>query len=167
MIGGRVSAPKGPASRMQARALKTPTAKTRKEPEGTQPSAASTGEDKTGTQKIYIGKGRFIEDDPAKYPDKNQWAGGWAGGEAGVFRTCLTHSYTPSVRRFSCSTWSLSWAQFCPELHGSRGAGRGGRCEAWLPRAKPLAVNPHATRRPGSLLHFYQFAWCEILECRG
>lgn len=37
----------------------------------------------TKTEKIYVGKGRYVEDDPEKYPDKTTLAGGWAGGEKG------------------------------------------------------------------------------------
>ena len=36
-----------------------------------------------GKQKIYVGKGRYIEDDPKKYPDRNALTGGFAGGEVG------------------------------------------------------------------------------------
>jgi hypothetical protein len=37
------------------------------------------------TQKIYVGKGRFIDDNPKKYPDKDGFGtGGWAGGEEGA-----------------------------------------------------------------------------------
>jgi hypothetical protein len=37
-------------------------------------------------EKIYLGNGRFIEDDPALYPNKDEWGtGGWAGGEQGEF----------------------------------------------------------------------------------
>lgn len=42
----------------------------------------------SGTEKIYIGQGKFVEDDPAKYPDKTVWTGGWAGGEAGALASC-------------------------------------------------------------------------------
>ena len=34
-----------------------------------------------GKEKIYVGKGRFIEDDPKKYPERNALTGGFAGGE--------------------------------------------------------------------------------------
>jgi hypothetical protein len=34
-----------------------------------------------GKAKIYVGKGRFIVDDPAKYPDRTTLTGGFAGGE--------------------------------------------------------------------------------------
>lgn len=34
--------------------------------------------------KIYVGKGRFVEDDPTKYPSRTETAGGWAGGEVGL-----------------------------------------------------------------------------------
>lgn len=42
----------------------------------------------TKTEKIYIGQGRYVEDDPEKYPDKTVLAGGWAGGEKGVSTKC-------------------------------------------------------------------------------
>lgn len=45
-------------------------------------------------EKIYLGfqkgdtdrskPGRTIEDDPSRYPDRTQTAGGWAGGEKGL-----------------------------------------------------------------------------------
>jgi hypothetical protein len=36
-------------------------------------------------EEIYLGKGRFIKDDPKKYPSKDEWTGGWAGGETGLW----------------------------------------------------------------------------------
>eukprot|EP00884_Botryococcus_braunii_P003362 jgi/Botrbrau1/13026/Bobra.0389s0018.3 len=50
----------------------------------------------TGSDDVYIGfekgdyaprigrKGRFVKDDPSKYPDRSPFTGGWAGGEAGL-----------------------------------------------------------------------------------
>eukprot|EP00892_Ulva_mutabilis_P006364 jgi/Ulvmu1/409/UM001_0416.1 len=38
----------------------------------------------TKTEKIYIGQGRYVDDNPEKYPDKTALAGGWAGGEKGL-----------------------------------------------------------------------------------
>lgn len=50
------------------------------------------------SDEIYIGfpkndyspregrKGRVIKDDPAKYPDRDELTGGWAGGEAGLWK---------------------------------------------------------------------------------
>lgn len=47
-------------------------------------------------QKLYIGfekndtkpregrQGRFVTDDPSKYPQRNEYVGGWAGGEVGL-----------------------------------------------------------------------------------
>lgn len=35
----------------------------------------------SGKEKIYVGKGRFIEDDPTLYPEKTPLTGGFAGGE--------------------------------------------------------------------------------------
>ena len=41
-----------------------------------------------GKEKIYIGKGRYVDDDPSKYPGReaNNAAGGWAGGEKGLWQ---------------------------------------------------------------------------------
>jgi hypothetical protein len=38
----------------------------------------------SGKEKIYVGKGRFIEDDPTLYPEKTPLTGGFAGGEVGL-----------------------------------------------------------------------------------
>mmetsp|Transcript_13076 Transcript_13076/g.36785 ORF Transcript_13076/g.36785 Transcript_13076/m.36785 type:complete len:339 (-) Transcript_13076:299-1315(-) len=35
---------------------------------------------------VYIGKGKIIRDDPAKYPDRDELTGGWAGGELGLWQ---------------------------------------------------------------------------------
>jgi len=32
-----------------------------------------------------VGKGRMVKDDPAKYPERNEYCGGWAGGEVGLW----------------------------------------------------------------------------------
>lgn len=38
-----------------------------------------------GIEKIYVGKGRYLEDDPSKYPGRdNAYTGGFAGGETGL-----------------------------------------------------------------------------------
>jgi hypothetical protein len=39
-------------------------------------------------ERVYIGKGRYVEDDPRKYPGRedNNAAGGWAGGEKGLWQ---------------------------------------------------------------------------------
>ena len=35
-----------------------------------------------GKDKVYIGKGRYVEDDPKKYAGRDNWfTGGWPGGE--------------------------------------------------------------------------------------
>ena len=45
----------------------------------------SEEEEETRTEKVYIGQGRYVDDDPRKYPDKNSLGvGGWAGGEQGA-----------------------------------------------------------------------------------
>lgn len=38
--------------------------------------------------EVYIGKGRFVKDDPSKYPDKELFGmtGGWAGGQVGLMK---------------------------------------------------------------------------------
>lgn len=38
-------------------------------------------------ERLYIGKGKYVEDDPRKYPgrEENNAAGGWAGGEKGLW----------------------------------------------------------------------------------
>lgn len=72
----------------------------------------------SNTTEIYIGfvkeegfgdrsgkKGRIVKDDPRKYPDRSEITGGWAGGEAGLWKlreeiavrhTCASQ---PQVRR--------------------------------------------------------------------
>lgn len=56
-------------------------------------STDASGDDKIpqGQAKIYIGKGKYITDDPKKYPNKENGgdlfqgiSGGWAGGEVGL-----------------------------------------------------------------------------------
>ena len=50
--------------------------------EATAPEPSSQ---KKKTEKIYIGQGRYVDDNPAKYPDKDGLGvGGWAGGEEGA-----------------------------------------------------------------------------------
>lgn len=39
----------------------------------------------TPPQKIYIGKGRVVNDDPKRYPERTVLTGGWAGGEKGLW----------------------------------------------------------------------------------
>jgi hypothetical protein len=47
-------------------------------------------EEESATQKIYIGQGRYVEDDPAKYPDRDGLGvGGWAGGEEGTSASAI------------------------------------------------------------------------------
>jgi len=62
-----------------------PAAPTRRSSRRASVRCASASDAKGGTQKqrLYIGKGRFVEDDPRKYPgrEENNAAGGWAGGE--------------------------------------------------------------------------------------
>ena len=41
----------------------------------------------SGKQKIYIGRGAFVIDDPNKYPDRTPLTGGFAGGEVSVVRS--------------------------------------------------------------------------------
>lgn len=44
------------------------------------PKTSDKAED-SRKSKIYVGKGRFVEDDPSKYPEKTSLTGGFAGGE--------------------------------------------------------------------------------------
>jgi hypothetical protein len=57
-------------------------------------AASSDKPKKGGSARIYVGKGKYVDDDPAKYPGRedNAAAGGWAGGEKGLwaFRNELT-----------------------------------------------------------------------------
>jgi hypothetical protein len=53
-------------------------------------------------EDIYLGKGRFIKDDPKKYPSKTELTGGWAGGEAALWELrdeikVQMHSCSPST----------------------------------------------------------------------
>jgi hypothetical protein len=56
-------------------------------------------------ENIYIGKGKYVKDDPNKYPSKNEWTGGWAGGEAGLwdFRDAIDvrTSWSPGLKEVS------------------------------------------------------------------
>lgn len=51
---------------------------------------AETDAGETKTEKIYIGQGKYVEDNPEKYPDKTVLAGGWAGGEKGRMASPLS-----------------------------------------------------------------------------
>lgn len=53
------------------------------ETEKVREEAVSTSQEEipAGEQKIYVGNGRFVVDDPRKYPDRNALTGGFAGGE--------------------------------------------------------------------------------------
>lgn len=63
-------------SARRAEAQQHSRASVRAQAQGTQPQTKS---------KIYLGKGRFIEDDATLYPAKDKWGtGGWAGGEQGL-----------------------------------------------------------------------------------
>lgn len=67
-------------AKSQARTASSDTPAERRAPAPRQPEASEGG-----TQKVYIGQGRYVDDDPKKYPDKNKLGvGGWAGGEAGA-----------------------------------------------------------------------------------
>ena len=35
-------------------------------------------------EEVYIGKGKYVKDDPTKYPSRTELTGGWAGGEQGL-----------------------------------------------------------------------------------
>jgi hypothetical protein len=49
-------------------------------------AAAKQEKKKNGSKEedVYIGQGRYVKDDPKKYPSKTQLTGGWAGGEEGL-----------------------------------------------------------------------------------
>lgn len=47
--------------------------------------AVTASETQTSSKEtIYLGKGKTIVDDPSKYPSRNEYVGGWAGGETGL-----------------------------------------------------------------------------------
>eukprot|EP01025_Chloroclados_australasicus_P050097 TRINITY_DN5726_c0_g1_i1.p1 TRINITY_DN5726_c0_g1~~TRINITY_DN5726_c0_g1_i1.p1 ORF type:complete len:190 (-),score=15.24 TRINITY_DN5726_c0_g1_i1:163-732(-) len=54
-------------------------------------------------EEIYIGNGRFVKDDPKKYPSRTPLTGGWAGGENGlrefIAKTELRGKDSKEVRR--------------------------------------------------------------------
>jgi hypothetical protein len=35
-------------------------------------------------EDVYIGRGKYVKDDPEKYPSRTELTGGWAGGEKGL-----------------------------------------------------------------------------------
>lgn len=74
---------------------------------------AKSSSGKKGT--VYVGKGRFLNDDPAKYPGRSadNMAGGWAGGEKGLWE--FRDEIGGKVRLF-------------PELRRSRAASRVASC---------------------------------------
>ncbi|KAG1665794.1 hypothetical protein FOA52_002890 [Chlamydomonas sp. UWO 241] len=72
--------------------------------------------DEGEVQPIYIGfpkgdyaprtgrVGRVVVDDPRKYPTKDEWTGGWAGGEAGLWE--LREAYEKEQSRTKAPTGS-------------------------------------------------------------
>jgi|LakMenEpi03Aug12_release.lakeMendotaPanAssembly.Ray.scaffolds.fasta_scaffold1372609_1 hypothetical protein len=62
--------------RFRNRAVATSEVTSEANPEETKPEVVPDGK-----AKIYVGKGRYIVDDPAKYPDRTTLTGGFAGGE--------------------------------------------------------------------------------------
>ncbi len=46
-------------------------------------------------------KGRVVEDDPTKYPDKDEFSGGWAGGEVGLQSFVQEVSATQDVPKYT------------------------------------------------------------------
>ena len=47
--------------------------------------------------------GRFINDDPAKYPGRDGWlTGGWAGGEAGLQQFVEVRPLAPACNGCAC-----------------------------------------------------------------
>jgi hypothetical protein len=90
-----------PRSWASGRGVEVRVARTAQAVAPAEPNAAPNAEEEQGTQKIYLGQGRFIEDDPSKYPDKdNLGVGGWAGGETGV-RSTLAPSGDKQQQRWS------------------------------------------------------------------
>lgn len=75
---GAVATPCRPARTMRVhkRAMAASEVTSEAKPEETKPKEVPEGK-----AKIYVGKGRYIVDDPAKYPDKTTFTGGFAGGE--------------------------------------------------------------------------------------
>ena len=76
---GAVAAPCRPnarATHIRNRAMATAEVTADAKPEETKAERIPEGK-----AKVYVGKGRFIVDDPAKYPDRTVLTGGFAGGE--------------------------------------------------------------------------------------
>lgn len=71
------------------------------------------------TEDIYIGKGKYVKDDPKKYPSKDSFAGGWAGGETGLWEfrdeISVRCSGSPTAR---VAKHALTCA--CQSLHAQR-----------------------------------------------
>lgn len=77
------------------------------------PPAVAASPPKGKAIELYIGhakdqvkekaegvKGRFVVDDPAKYPERTEYVGGWAGGEQGL-------QDFVAVRRVAVAAWLL------------------------------------------------------------
>lgn len=98
VLGGALRAPAparaGTARRAHATQRVFATAQTTSSSKVEGESAASS-DGKAGKQKIYVGKGKYVEDEPSKYPDRTQLTGGFAGGE--VSPRC-------SISRGNCAT---------------------------------------------------------------
>lgn len=57
-----------------------------------------------GVEKIYVGKGRYIVDDPSKYPGRNSLTGGFAGGEVGLKNFVAENGFVSATRQESGNT---------------------------------------------------------------
>ena len=81
-----------------------------KSKESSKSSEGGEGED------IYIGQGKWVKDDPKKYPSKSQWAGGWAGGEEGLQKWLEEQEVRPcfGANMTACACES---ALFCGQCH--------------------------------------------------
>jgi hypothetical protein len=50
-------------------------------------------------QDVYIGKGRWVKDDPKKYAARDDWfTGGWPGGEVGLKESFIQEPYETPVQ---------------------------------------------------------------------
>ena len=101
---------------------------------------------KQGGEQIYIGfdkgaktkdgRGRIVEDDPSRYPDRTQTTGGWAGGEQGLAAfievrilpncqlQCFFSNFRPMYSWSFCRIaspleWSAAHLQHCAALIAS------------------------------------------------
>jgi hypothetical protein len=76
-----------------------------------------SSKDDSNHEEVYIGQGRYVTDDPNKYPSKDSWGtGGWAGGEEGLqkflekaaVRSALLQPAEPTTQRVGSAWWLAS-----------------------------------------------------------